>query len=347
MSQRVLPLILLSSLLAACDGNPFATAEEETPTEEPEVPSDLPPELPGTTNPSANTPITRYEELDTETGNGYAENITYNPATDTFSVDNLAFDGDNIYRRGALVANLGANNEFQVYESLPVVNDPLTGNPIRQLPHRLLAGFSSSGETEFAIVRTGAYTDYGFGGFIMKRNADVSLPTTGQAGYTGAYAGIQDFSGASGLRYVSGTVRIAFDFDDFNDGDANYGFVEDRQVFDINGNNITSNVIASINAEFNEGGNPANNVTELPVLSFYIGPETVDANGEIRGLLDSNLVDFTGDQPTRVVFESGNYYGIIAGDNANEIVGIIVVESDTPGVDGITTRETGGFIVYR
>lgn len=339
MAQRIAPVFLLSALLAGCGGNPFAPKPD--PGETPENPV---PELPGTGTPTATSSIARYEARNEENGNGYAESITYDSGADTFSVDNLAFDGDNIYRRGTQVASLGP---YRVYESLPVVNDPITNQPIAQLPHRLLAGFSSNGRTEFAIVRTGAYTGYGFGGFVMKREGGVNLPTGGQAGYSGDYAAVQDFRGAGGLRYVTGNVRIAFDFDDFNDGNANYGFIEDRRVRDAAGNDITAQAIAAMNAEFNPDNVAGGNVTELPVLSFYIGPGTVDANGEIRGILDSNVMDFGGSQPTSVVFESGNYYGIIAGDNADEIVGIIVVESDTPGVDGIKTRETGGFIVYR
>ncbi|MBK8440173.1 MAG: hypothetical protein IPL38_12055 [Rhodobacter sp.] len=60
------------------------------------------------------------------------------------------------------MASLGP---YQVYEAAAVVNDPLTLRPIPQFQHRLIAGVSTSGQTEFAIVRTGAYAGYGFGGF--------------------------------------------------------------------------------------------------------------------------------------------------------------------------------------
>jgi len=37
---------------------------------------------------------------------------------------------------------------------------------------------------------------------------------------------------------------------------------------------------------------------------------------------------------------------VLAGPNANEVVGIIVVEATVPG-QAATVRETGGFILYR
>ncbi|MBK8440171.1 MAG: hypothetical protein IPL38_12045 [Rhodobacter sp.] len=73
----------------------------------------------------------------------------------------------------------------------------------------------------------------------------------------------------------------------------------------------------------------------------------IDANGEIRGFLDSTLVDYNGDGAAITTYESGNYYAIVSGTNAEEVVGIIVVESAYPGIDNLTVRETGGFILYR
>ena len=50
-------------------------------------------------------------------------------------------------------------------------------------------------------------------------------------------------------------------------------------------------------------------------------------------------------------YEAGNYYAVISGDatqgGADEVVGIIVVEADDPRSDGVTVRESGGFILYR
>jgi hypothetical protein len=338
MAHRIATVFVLATLLAGCDGNPWV--EEDTGEEGPVNPVDP---LPGTETPSASTAITRYEARSEGNGNGYAEDITFDPATDTFSVDNLGFDGANLYERGTAVADLGP---YQVYEASSVVNDPVTGTPIPQFQHRLIAGRGN--HTEFAIVRTGAYAGYGFGGFVMRRDSTgVVLPTSGQAAYSGSYAGIQDFNGAGGLRYATGDAFVAIDFEDFNDGDAVQGRIDNRRILDVNGNDITASVIADINADFSpDPGDPP--ISELPVILFRVGPGAIDANGEIRGLLDSTLVDYEGDSASVVIYETGNYYGIVSGEGADqEVVGIIVVESAMPGFDNVTVRETGGFILYR
>lgn len=358
MNWRVIAALAAGLGVAGCGGNPFGNAPEcdSNPLVAPDCPppttpgdgdgdDDGPGSLPGTPSPSADTPIIRYEDVDTGTGSGFAQGFTYNAEDNTYTVDNLAFDGDNEYRKriGQPVDQLG---EFEIYEAVATVEDPQTGTPIPQFEHKLLAGISESGRTEFAIVRTGAYRGYGFGGFVMKRNDNVVLPTTQQAAYSGNYAAIRDFDGASGLEYATGTMTIAIDFDDFNAGDAVTGSVTGRQIFDSDGANITSEVLAAINAKFDENGiGPG--AQQLPTLVFAIGQSTIDANGEIGGLLDSTLVDYNGNLPTLVQYEAGNYYGVVSGPDADEVVGVIVVEAADPRVNGVTVRETGGFILYR
>ncbi len=342
MSKRIVPVFVLAGLLAACGGNPFLQPAPGGGNEAPENPT---PPLDGTPDPTPSGAISRYEPRDEDTGSGYAENITYDPATDTFSVDNLGFDGANLYRRGAPLADLGP---YQVYEADQVVNDPVSGDPIPQFDHRMIAGVSTSGRTQFAIVRTGAYVGYGFGGFVMMRDSTgVVLPTTGQAVYTGEYAGIQDFDGRGGLRYVRGDAFIAIDFEDFNDGDAVRGEISNRRIYDLNGVDITAQVLSSLNLRY-DPDLEAPDVTELPTMRFRVGPGSIDVNGEIRGTLGSVIVDYEGDGPPQVVtYEEGNYYAIVSGANADEIVGIIVVTSEDPAFGNVTVRETGGFILYR
>lgn len=330
-------------VFTACDGNPFDTTTASTTTGPVNTSTLALP--PGTTDPSAGVSIYRYEELDAN-GSGYAEAISYDSVNDRFFVDNLAFDGDNFYERDDQAPNLGP---FKVYENDSFLNDPSTGTPINQFQHKAIYGVSTSGKTEFAIVRTGQYVDYGFGGFLYQRNVGVTLPTSGQAVYSGQYAGIRDFLSRGGLEYVVGDAAVAIDFADFNDGSGVRGQITNRRVFDINGVNITQNIIDAIN---NTGFDPANpstpgtyaNITELPTLLYTIGPNTADANGEMTGFLNSQLAQNTG---AAVTFESGTYYAMVAGDNAEEIVGIVVVTSTDPRYTGVTTRETGGFVVYR
>ncbi len=341
MIRILIALSLLFSLSACLDGaQPFDAAavdetEDAAETDDAitggglEGTATLPP---GTAEPSSSSRIERYE-----TG-GLVQTATYNAVDDTFEVDNLAFDGENVYQRDDQVPTLGT---FAVYEADAVTLDSLTGTAIPQItPYRLIYGASTNLEdgnrrTSFAIVRTGGYSGYGFGGFVYQREGGVVIPTTGQAVFNGNYAGTRVFNGAGGLEYTRGDVRIAIDFDDFNDNAGVYGTVFNREAFETDGTPISL------------GG--ADELV-LPNIQFVIveGAETVTANGEITGTLNNSIVV----DGTLQEYESGSYYGIIAGDMADagdggEIVGMFVVESTDPRYEDITAQETGGFILYR
>ncbi len=335
-------------VLSTCGsgGNPFVD-EEDTDEEVIEEPGDTGDPIdsdrvvpPGTESPSAAVGIFRSEPTSTEatkSGNGYAESISYDSTNDTFTVDNLGFDGDNTYARATPFGNLGP---FAVYEGDQVFPDSFDGDLISQFSHRAIYGVSTSGNTQFAIVRTGAYINYGFGGFVYQRDNDVTLPTTGQALFSGKVAGVRDYAGRGGLEYTTADINIAIDFDDFNDstntrGDAVRGFVSNRQIYNLDGVEITDSIINRFNAEHNT------TLAAIPALVFEVGPGVMDNNGEIIGSLASYYQTSDGETDT---FEEGNYYAIVSG-NADEIVGVIVVESDLdPTADAV--RETAGFIVY-
>lgn len=159
----------------------------------------------GTAAPTATGSIFRFESRD-GSGGGLVTSVTYNSVDDEFTVDNLGFDGANVYERGAAVDTLGVVlRQYAVYDADDIAFDELDGDPINQNgPYRAIIGVSDNlvdGEARnaFAIVRTGGYRDYGFGGFIYQRNGGVTLPTTGQAHFGGEYAGIRVFQGAPGL----------------------------------------------------------------------------------------------------------------------------------------------------
>lgn len=296
---------------------------------------------PGTASPTARTGIFRSEPTSTEagyTGNGFARDVRYNAADDTFSVDNLGFDGDNTYSRGTAVGSLGP---YAVYEADAQFLDSFDGEPVNQFRHRAIYGVSTSGNTQFAIVRTGAYVGYGFGGFIYQRNNEVNLPTTGQALFSGSLAGLRDYNGVGALEYTTADIRIAIDFDDFNDttgtrGDAVRGEIRNRRIFDTQGNDVTETTLNRINTQ--------NNATlrEIPTATFTVGPGVMDDNGEILGQMTSY---FTNNEGQTLLFEEGNYYAIVSGDRAQEIVGVVVLETKRDPA-ATSVRETGGFIVY-
>ncbi|HVG46845.1 MAG TPA: hypothetical protein VM899_01715, partial [Rubellimicrobium sp.] len=285
--------------------------------------------------------ISRSEEQD-DAGGGYIQDVSYDRKSDTFFVDNLAFDGDNVYTRDEDVPTLsdkGDRARYRVYEGDEVTRDPQNGQAIGQATYRAIYGESEnrtdSGEprTSFAIVRTGSYVDYGFGGFVYERNGGVDLPTNGQAAYAGDYAGLRTFSGVEAgdrMEYTTGAVNIAIDFRDFNEGRGVQGVISDRQAFDLQGNRIETGA--------------GEDQLQLPDLIFDVGPGTVSGNGELSNGLRSYAVN---DEGTLEEYEAGTYYAIVAGDNAQEIVGVFVVESDDPRFEDVTAQETGGFIVYR
>ncbi|SMY09466.1 hypothetical protein [Flavimaricola marinus] len=356
--KKFLSALSVLALLAACgDGNPFPSDEmtnEDTDADQ-DTDGDVTAEdsedlgiggdsglLPGTTSPTSTASIVRYEAKNDENQGGFVTDVSYNSTDDTFTVDNLAFDGLNVYSRDSDVDTLSTVNNptiYAVYEGAETVTDPQTGSSVDQFTYRALYGESANTVvidgvelpvSRFAIVRTGSYVNYGFGGFIYERNGGVVLPTTGQAFYTGEYAGVRVFNNAGGLEYSSGLMDIAVDFNDFDEGDAVRGVIYDRVYFDINGNSIPT-------------GTSATDIPDADVR-FEVGPGSITENGEIGGQLGS----FTLDEDGAVeVYESGTYYGIIGGDNADEVVGVVVLTGDDPRAEGVQFQETGGFILYR
>ena len=321
-------------LLAACgDGQPFVFPDEEETTEEDSG------EGPGDS-------IRRSEERDAD-GGGFVTAVQYDAASDSFSVDNIPFDGDRPYERQARFDSL---NGFALYDSVgsfgddSVVLDPETGARIRQFDYRAIYGESRDTtrvdgqlqpRSRFAIIRTGDYRSYGFGGFLYERNGGVEIPKDGQAVFSGDYAGIRVFDGGTGLEYSSGDVEIAVDFEDFTEDDGLRGVVYNRRIFNSAGRELA---VLGPNDPLNDEALVA------PPLTFDVGPGVVQSNGEISGTASSTRELEDGGTE---VFEEGTFMGIIGGE-AQEIVGIVVIDSTDPRYEGrIKVRETGGFIVYR
>lgn len=307
---------------------------------------------------TSNEQLIRYEELNDD-GGGRAEEFEYDSATDQFSVSNLAFDGDGPYTRetAASIASLGPNESYALYEAEQVVPDFLDGDAVGQIvPYRAIVGVSNATassvdaagvtttvpRTSFAIVRTGGYINYGFGGFVYQRQGGVVMPTTGQARFDGDYAGIRIFDDRGGLEYVEADMQLFMDFDDPTDAVAGVrGSIFNRVAYDINGNVINST-----------GPGQVTNVGQLPLpnISFVLDGDNGNASldGELTGGLATNTyLDPNGEEITH---ESGTYYAILAGDatapDGGEVVGIAVITSIDPRTDS-PTQETGGFILYR
>lgn len=291
--------------------------------------------LPGTASPTPTDLLFRREARSEEiTGNGYAEGFSYDADADLFVVDNLAFDGVDGYTvvPTPTGGRLGIG-PFTAFQNDAIAVDGLTSQNIDQLTYRALYGISADGNSEIAIVRTAAYINFGFGGFIYQRNGSVTLPESGQAVYTAVngYGGLRDFNNQSGLEYVQGDVEVRIDFNDFNDGAGVAGYVTNRRVFDINQNDITADILAAF------GGG----VTRLPSLIFEIAPGVLDANGELTGEVQST------NPLSGAILSEGNYYAVLSGDNAETIAGVIVVTGESVRNTAATVRETGGFFAVR
>lgn len=367
MKNNIISLALVAGLAACSGGNPFDDIEDTTPPSVPdgEMIGDgegtgieregIPP---GTAAPTPRAALFRSEPRvagnGPDRGNGFATGMQYNSASDTFTVDNIAFDGDTPYARvdadgnpnvvTSLNTNSSGTGEFAVYEGPRTSIDPVSGEEVLNFTYRAVYGVSrnkianadgsasQTPTTQFAIVRTGSYVDYGFGGFIYQRDTNVALPDQLTATFSGKSAGLRDFQNSGGLQYTTADIRVDVDFQDFNDGvgirgDGVKGVIFNRQVFDLAGNDISSSVAATLR----EG------VTSIPNAVFVVGPDVLDDNGDIITELRSQF-------PNGDIYEEGKFYAIVSGSDPDEIVGVFVLESR--GLD-VTSRDTGGFIVYR
>lgn len=359
---RLMIAVSALALLTACgDGQPFDLQEtagedaagddgltepgDDEVTDPPDgVETDTLP--PGTTDPSRDSAILRFEPRNDQGGGRITSPVTYDAETDTFTVDNLAFDGFNTYSRGTTVSSMGG---YAVYEAEVAVTDFLDGDTVGQiLPYRAILGVSRNSvrdedgnrvpRSSFAIVRTGGYIDYGFGGFVYEREGGVVLPTEGQANFSGGYGGIRVFNSRGGLEYVRGDMNIDIDFDDFNANSGVKGRITNREFFNSDGSSIAT-------------GNGEGQLPNPDVVFVITDGEgsSVDGNGEITGGVISTYVPEDADAP--VEYETGTYFAIISGDltdrsDGGEITGVMVLDSTDPR-DGVQAQETGGFILYR
>ena len=356
---RILFLTLCLGFLAACDSGGGSVLQESDGTDpgtdggDDGQPIDSTRELPpGTESPRPSSAIFRREAFDAEIGNGFLRVARYDSENDQFFVEGLGFDGDQPDGQAFSRSDPGTlGNSYALYEAPPLFPDSVTGTPIPQFEHRAVYGISESGETEFAIVRTGAYINYGFGGFMYQRNGSVVLPLEGQGTYQGDYAAIRDFDGRGGLEYAEGIARVDVDFSGFRGNcseaecdNAVRGRIFDRKLYDTAGNDITRAYLDALSAN-NEGVA----LSQMPILSFKIGPNVADLNGEITG---NALAVSTEANLTSNLSDAGTYYIVMAGDHTaapgGEMVGVVVVENDDPRFgEGVRVRETGGFIAVR
>ena len=342
---RISAMILALALVSACGGggsNPLQNTEEEETDTDTDTDTDtgtdsdpiggdrnLPP---GTESPTPNTSIVRYEDSEGSTdGAGTVSGVTYDSANDEFTVDGLPFDTNNVYTRGTAVSQLGS---YSVYES----------DPAGEFHNRAIYGVSDSGATRFIVVRPTDYNSYGFRGFIYERDGGVNLPTTGTAVYTGDYAGVRIYQGVRSLDYVTGDAEMVIDFEDFDDALGTTLRIRNRRLYDLNGNDVTSEYLDALMDDNTNGIRPTTTDgtgDALPDIAPIIRNNGGDSNGEIVNGVYTQLYQID-DTPTRL--SDGEYYAIVAGENADEVVGVLVMTGTDPR-HSVPFEETGGFIL--
>ncbi len=284
--KRTAAICALALGVAACgDGNPFTDEEEQEGVPDAE---------------------TRSAFLTDEGTFLTLNNIVYDPATDTLTLNNIPFDDpQNAYQR---IQTEAFANGFDAYQS-----EPAAGT--NELQYFAIFRRSDTGNSQVAAVGTTAYVDFGYGGAGAQRlGADPTLPTSGIYSYNGEYGAVRTTlgvgpGGQNGLEYVTGEAALRVDFDDFDGTGAVGGSVDNRILYDQTG-------------------------AQVGTLDGFISLQDTDidfVNGKIE-VANATEFDGAGDQTN-----SGNWEGVFAGPNGEEIAGILVIE-------GSDVREVGGFV---
>lgn len=288
---------------------------------------------------------------------GFAEEFIINDTDDTLEIDNLAFDGLNVYTRGGDVSagnggpKLSDLGTIAVYHGDVITPDFLTGNPVDQqdpyvalydesdviimdpipdgaTPEEIAAiEAAARPRSSVVAVRTGAYTGFGFGGFGYDRAGDTVIATTGQATFNGDYGGLRVIDQFPELLITEGDVSIDIDFDDFNSGAGLKGEITNRQAFVADGRPYPTFTGVDIRE-----ANTADFAGEIAALGddFQFGivqlpdlPFVVRGGGETikdNGEISGEIRNrYVNPDSGRVeVYEDGFYFAIIAGDTTDE-----------------------------
>ncbi|MEP5631891.1 MAG: hypothetical protein ABJP79_08420 [Tateyamaria sp.] len=252
------------------------------------------------------------EEL---TGNGlvFSDNGTpADPTDDTLVINNIPFD--NVDSTGGAYTRTGAlPNGFERYES-PVLGTEGELN--------YFAVFRRSELAQVAAVGTGDFVTPGTGGLIAERTGSAGVPNARPASYTftGDYAAVRIGTingGSNDVTFVTGETILTADILDFDNDGAVTGVVVNRELFDANGASL---------GDLNDFISLTTTGIDFENATIEAAQATTIEDGEALG--------------------TGEWQGIFAGPNGEEIAGIIVIEgSTTDGEPDDTVRETGTFIV--
>lgn len=241
---------------------------------------------------------------------GEVNNVVFDSATDTITINNLPFDGQVYTNTG-----FAGVNGFGLYETVQVGD---AGTRKFFALYREAPG----AELQVIAVATGDFQDEGIGGFEVTRTAaNVTLPTEGEALFTGPYGGIRvlnpAFGGDNDVQFTSGVANIAVDFGDFDVVGAVEGQINNRVYFDVNGNFLGT----------------------LPTIILSLSE--IGPNGTVPGGTAQTL------DAANEVLDSGTYEALFA--NETEIGGVVILDGPFTQPNGteIGVNERGVFTVSR
>jgi hypothetical protein len=228
--------------------------------------------------------------------------FTYDSGTNTISINNLPFDLDGDY------SFVGTVNGFSQF-----IND--NGDEIYVALYR--EGTEGTGA---GVVATDGYANFGYGGVVL-RSDGATLPSNGEATFSGQYAGIRVTSGVSGTTVapdftrVTGTANMRVDFEDFDVVGAIDGVIINRVAIDET-NFPTALPSVSITTTGFDGIQ-----IETTSAAEVVGPDQSGASGTFFGIFGGNV-----------------------GAGTAEIAGIIILQGANFLNDDYDVLERGGFI---
>lgn len=274
--------------------------------------------------------------------NSFVFNPGDTPGTGTISINNLPFDGVSS-EGGAYTPTPGVTlPNGTLYQNNPQFN-PTLGRIEDQYYAVVLTSDDDLG-TLVGTVATNVYADatQSFGGAYASRT-NRGLPPSQAAtyAYTGEYVGLRIIRQAAqtgqprdpqfnAVQVTTGNAILQVDIQDLDGGGSMRGDIVGRQLFDTNGNLLG-----------NLGG------IQLVISGF--DPDTLTTTNGLAVTQNTN----------RSIAQDGEWTGLIAGPNGEEVAGYILLEGPISDIDPsyvdaenslsfpVTGRETGGFIASR
>lgn len=303
MKRAAIPAILALGLSACGDGNPFGA-------------------LGGVISGAVGDPNTTNERFAFDESRFLTANqFTYDPATNTVSIDNLPFDG--VSSSGGTFATTAAilPDGGEIYANAPGAGeDQYYAVLVRSGATTTLAG----------SVGTNAWQGFGYGGAYASRPSGGLPPTqTATYVYTGNYGGVRVLRQGGGatnvIQTTSGVATIDVDLQNLTGGGSTRGTISGRTVCNVAG-----------------GGCVA-----LQNISLF--NTTIDAANARSDVAPANTLNADASAA-----QTGTWEGSFSGPAGQEIVGYVVIEgaiSDLdPDYDAATAvdgREVGGFVAAR